>query len=399
MFDWLKKEKASGKQDATRSNRHSRVGRRGICLKCGELKEGSYDPCSRCGFHPTSEIDLVNSLALNETNLGDQFNAIANQIRFGGKPQLDSKGIEALIPAVRQHIGMLGLDDGVLRGRDEIEALLGMMLPAFCRRCEALFQQLPELKRLTPRHPLVWLFLLGVALERSLLTRDLTPDQSTYLRQVFPYRLFHELCLLVAPHVPHEWYLECAGRFSIAQGIADKGVEVIGSRADLDHFLTLIVFEDEQARAQYRDRAPTLIFADAWEDIVSLGEEQKMELADEPKEDDQAGLIREYRDLVDLYRRGMTDVSKLAFETGVGMAWQMFIAKWKSEAAFAGAPRPERMQYLLALNDLGERLCANGEHGTTLGFTAVKMMLAPLAEGDESIYEELREELEDLLPT
>ena len=39
---------------------------RAVCVKCGDIKHGGFNPCGECGFLPTSELDLAYSLALTD---------------------------------------------------------------------------------------------------------------------------------------------------------------------------------------------------------------------------------------------------------------------------------------------------------------------------------------------
>lgn len=37
-----------------------------VCVKCGAIKHGAFNPCNSCGSHPEAEIDLAYSLALTD---------------------------------------------------------------------------------------------------------------------------------------------------------------------------------------------------------------------------------------------------------------------------------------------------------------------------------------------
>lgn len=37
-----------------------------VCVSCGSLKWGAFNPCSECSFRPSSDIDLAYSLALTD---------------------------------------------------------------------------------------------------------------------------------------------------------------------------------------------------------------------------------------------------------------------------------------------------------------------------------------------
>jgi hypothetical protein len=37
-----------------------------VCLGCGSLKFGAFNPCKKCSSRPTSDIDLAYSMALTD---------------------------------------------------------------------------------------------------------------------------------------------------------------------------------------------------------------------------------------------------------------------------------------------------------------------------------------------
>ncbi|HEX2555524.1 MAG TPA: hypothetical protein VHL98_17640 [Microvirga sp.] len=37
-----------------------------VCVRCGAMKHGGFNPCDACGFEPDTEIDAAYSLALTD---------------------------------------------------------------------------------------------------------------------------------------------------------------------------------------------------------------------------------------------------------------------------------------------------------------------------------------------
>lgn len=62
-----------------------------LCIKCGALKHGAFNPCESCGFRPTEDRDMAYSLALT-----DHYFAVETLQKIGAA--IPEKGIPELPP-------------------------------------------------------------------------------------------------------------------------------------------------------------------------------------------------------------------------------------------------------------------------------------------------------------
>jgi len=53
-----------------------------VCFKCGELKFGAFAPCQSCGVTPSSDDDLVFSIAMT-----DHYHSVADLKEMGQRIQ------------------------------------------------------------------------------------------------------------------------------------------------------------------------------------------------------------------------------------------------------------------------------------------------------------------------
>ena len=77
-----------------------------VCIHCGELKFGSFVPCHSCSGQPSTNHELIISLAMSDHYLDlDTLKQVGNSIREKGEPpSLDPESYEAfrkLIEEVR----------------------------------------------------------------------------------------------------------------------------------------------------------------------------------------------------------------------------------------------------------------------------------------------------------
>ena len=82
-----------------------------VCFKCGALKWGAFTNCKNCGARPTSDDDLMLSLACTDHFFDHRkLEQIGRDIRAGQAPQLDPATRETLIPEIREAKVLLGID-------------------------------------------------------------------------------------------------------------------------------------------------------------------------------------------------------------------------------------------------------------------------------------------------
>ncbi len=81
-----------------------------VCFKCGEIKWGALNPCRKCGARPTSDDDLMLSLAFNDHHFGaEQLTEIGRQIESGLSPGLSEVTRARLAVEVEEAKRIIGL--------------------------------------------------------------------------------------------------------------------------------------------------------------------------------------------------------------------------------------------------------------------------------------------------
>jgi len=81
-----------------------------VCFKCGALKWGAFTNCKNCGARPTSDDDLMVSLACTDHYFDhSKLEQIGRDIRAGHAVQLDPATREKLIPEIREAKVLLGI--------------------------------------------------------------------------------------------------------------------------------------------------------------------------------------------------------------------------------------------------------------------------------------------------
>jgi hypothetical protein len=95
-----------------------------VCFKCGALKWGAFNHCKNCGARPTSDDDLMVSLACTDHYFErSKLEQIGRDIREGHAVQLDPATREKLIPEIREAKRLMGLDRTAKVPEEEIDFL------------------------------------------------------------------------------------------------------------------------------------------------------------------------------------------------------------------------------------------------------------------------------------
>jgi hypothetical protein len=82
-----------------------------VCFKCGVLKWGAFNLCKNCGARPTSDDDLMVSLACTDHYFErSKLEEIGQAIKAGHAPELDPATREKLIPEIGEAKRLMGLD-------------------------------------------------------------------------------------------------------------------------------------------------------------------------------------------------------------------------------------------------------------------------------------------------
>ncbi|MGI0135063.1 MAG: hypothetical protein ACREBW_08925 [Candidatus Micrarchaeaceae archaeon] len=80
-----------------------------ICWKCGAKKWGAFNTCPKCNATPSSEDDLVTSLAMSDQYFDQNtLERMAADVATGKPPELDSESRLKLIKALRNVGGFKG---------------------------------------------------------------------------------------------------------------------------------------------------------------------------------------------------------------------------------------------------------------------------------------------------
>ncbi|MFC2146778.1 hypothetical protein ACFLRT_05385 [Acidobacteriota bacterium] len=73
-----------------------------VCINCGEIKWGAFNPCQKCKKEPKAEDDLALSLAFSDHHFSfKELKGIGERIKNGEKLQLD--------PQQKAQISSIGL--------------------------------------------------------------------------------------------------------------------------------------------------------------------------------------------------------------------------------------------------------------------------------------------------
>ena len=74
-----------------------------VCIYCGEIKHGAFNPCHSCSRAPTTEEDAAISLLLTDHTYGKQrLEEIGMSIRSGKSPTMDAQTRAMMLGVVRQ---------------------------------------------------------------------------------------------------------------------------------------------------------------------------------------------------------------------------------------------------------------------------------------------------------
>ena len=74
-----------------------------VCFRCGELKFGAFTPCQSCGVTPSSDDDLIVSIAMT-----DHYHSVADleqmgqRIRDGDSPELSDDTRRELMESLHE---------------------------------------------------------------------------------------------------------------------------------------------------------------------------------------------------------------------------------------------------------------------------------------------------------
>jgi len=89
-----------------------------VCIKCGSVKHGAFNPCNECGLRPETETEVAYSLAFSDHHWPvDALNAMSRNVRQGGSlPSLpkeqEQQFLAALKGQMQQFGSILGLPSG-----------------------------------------------------------------------------------------------------------------------------------------------------------------------------------------------------------------------------------------------------------------------------------------------
>lgn len=204
MLRWLFGRRATNTEKSLQPTRISgtntphqeRSGRRGICLKCGALKSGSFVDCPRCGFIPVSDRDLATSLALNEAQQGTKFLNIAQQIEAGGTVQLNSRDLERTLADLETQglKRMLGRSQETYVRQDKVEAVLNLLAQDAADGLADMIAAMGSEREMGSANPMV---LAGLAANAALrcATRAVHGRGSEdYVIKALPFRLGRAFC-------------------------------------------------------------------------------------------------------------------------------------------------------------------------------------------------------------
>ena len=77
-----------------------------VCVNCGAIKHGAFDPCDKCHVCPENEADLAYSLALTDHYFSiDVLNQISKDMRDGKpRPSLPRDQEEKFREAARESL-------------------------------------------------------------------------------------------------------------------------------------------------------------------------------------------------------------------------------------------------------------------------------------------------------
>jgi hypothetical protein len=74
-----------------------------VCFKCGEIKFGAFVACNHCGDTPSSDDDLVLSLAMTDHYFAlDVMRQMGQSIKQGTRPHLDEETRKNLLENLAQ---------------------------------------------------------------------------------------------------------------------------------------------------------------------------------------------------------------------------------------------------------------------------------------------------------
>ena len=240
-----------------------RVGRRGICIKCGVLKSGSFVDCPSCGFLPVSDRDLATSLALNEAEQGSRFAGIAEQIRSGATVQLSDADLEKSLRLLEKQGLIKILGRGLPRyvRQDKVEEILGITAQdgtdGFILLASNISARLQEFNP----DAIILSALTGNAALRSLLRAMPEEADRDYVRNAFPHRFAKQVCKTEI------FDADSATKAKILLSLPDVMKAVAGAELTIsagdpgqrDGLLAAIIFGDEDvALAQYLANTPGL---------------------------------------------------------------------------------------------------------------------------------------------
>lgn len=81
-----------------------------VCVKCGSIKYGAFNPCQACGVRPKTETDIAYSLALTDHYFKvDVLHEISADMRSGAsRPSLPKEQEDRFREAARAHIEQFG---------------------------------------------------------------------------------------------------------------------------------------------------------------------------------------------------------------------------------------------------------------------------------------------------
>jgi hypothetical protein len=74
-----------------------------VCFKCGEIKLGSFTECKKCGAQPSSDDELMLSVALSDHYFDlEKLQEVGQQIKRGILPELSEQTRSKLLPELQE---------------------------------------------------------------------------------------------------------------------------------------------------------------------------------------------------------------------------------------------------------------------------------------------------------
>ena len=199
MFRWLfgKRQAENSQTQSPPQNRShtTRMGRRGVCIRCGELKSGSFVDCPLCGYEPVSEEDLAHSLALNEAEQGSNFEHLALSVKLGATPQLSAPDLLKIINVIRSENleRMLGRDSTHYLQQEKME---NAVLSAATRAANETCNIAQELSKSVEARTIDFLMLAAATGYSALAGLSHAPRNvasKLYFEKAFPHRFARQM--------------------------------------------------------------------------------------------------------------------------------------------------------------------------------------------------------------